>query len=73
MPTPRTNGRPLPPDPAPGTSCAWGCTPSIGWRWYRGAGSWERVCRAHTGAPATLTRREYVPDEAIVVRLGGPR
>lgn len=69
---PRTSSQPLPPHPAPGMSCAWGCTPSIGWRWYRSAGTWERVCRAHTGAPGTLTRREYVADEATVERQEGP-
>ncbi|MGW6502945.1 hypothetical protein [Nonomuraea angiospora] len=73
MPRPAPTSRPLPPDPAPGKPCAWGCTPSTGWRWYRHAASWERVCRSHTGAPATLTRREYVADEAIVERQGGPR
>jgi hypothetical protein len=69
---PRTDHRPLPPAPAPGELCAWGCSPSVGWRWYSRARTWERVCRTHTGAPATLTRREYVPDDAIVMR-GGSR
>lgn len=73
MRTPRTSHRPLPPDPKPGEPCAWGCTPSIGWRWYPRTGTWERVCRAHNGAPATLTRREYVADDALVAREAGPQ
>ncbi|MGI5286611.1 hypothetical protein ACQEVF_25185 [Nonomuraea polychroma] len=45
----------------------------MGWRWYPRVGSWERVCRSHSGAPGTLTRREYVPDDAIVWREGDPQ
>lgn len=70
MPRPAPN-RPLPPEPAPGTPCAWGCTPGVGWRWYPRVGSWERVCRSHSGGRTVAGHGEYVADEAITDRVGG--
>jgi hypothetical protein len=62
--------RPLPPAPAPGQPCAYGCV-STGWRWTRAG--WTRACGSHRGGPTTTQRGDYVPDDATVPRGDGLR
>lgn len=55
--------RPPPPPADPAKPCAWGCTHSgsVGWRWVRAAGEWQRVCWLHA-APSKAA--DYIDDEA---------
>ncbi|MDH2425753.1 hypothetical protein [Sphaerisporangium sp. TRM90804] len=55
----------------PARPCAYGCTPSIGWRHYRSVG-WERACRSHRGGQALERSGDYVADVADVERDGRP-
>ncbi|GAA3027621.1 hypothetical protein [Streptosporangium longisporum] len=52
------------PAPEPGKACGYGCTPSVGWRWYAALAGWERVCHAHRGGPSVTKAGHYVPDAA---------
>ncbi|MFG1873368.1 hypothetical protein ACGFIV_00845 [Sphaerisporangium sp. NPDC049003] len=65
-----TPARPLPPPPPEGAAedCFNDEAPSVGWRWYRALGTWERVCVAHSGGSKPFRTGDYVPDWARVER-----